>query len=83
MIIVYSDAANCHSYEGFVESIGRMAVQIISWMPMGRQCKTVELKLAAFIDLWELGDEGKRVLHREERKRFQKDRLKNTHLDRC
>lgn len=64
------DMDNVHSYEGFVECIGRTAMQVLSHPPMGGRYKTTGSKLATFIELWNLGDEGKLNLHKEECKRF-------------
>ncbi|KAK8800909.1 hypothetical protein WA588_001740, partial [Blastocystis sp. NMH] len=61
--------ANCLNYEAFVECICRVALAVYANPVLSKASDSVGNKIASFIETWNLGDEGKLALHREERKR--------------
>lgn len=63
-------------YEGFVECICKTAVAIFNLPSLKNMYDAVQPKIAMFIEMWNLGDEQARVIHREERKQILNPPLK-------
>ena len=58
------------SYEGFVECICKTAVAVFDTPSLRSMYQSIQLRIAMFIEMWNLGDECSRITHREERKQL-------------
>ena len=69
---VESSSVRCliRSYEGFVECICKIAVAVFNTPSLRNMYQPIQLRIAMFIEMWNLGDECSRITHREERKQL-------------
>ena len=56
-----------HSYEMFVESIGRIALIVFENPSLKGENMSISEKINVFITIWDLGDQSLLALHKEER----------------
>ena len=54
-----------------MECICKTAIAVFSTPSLRNMYQSIQLRIAMFIEIWNLGDEGSRVTHREERKQLQ------------
>ena len=57
-----------YSYEGFVEGIGKLALIVFSNPSLAQMYSSISMKIAMFIEIWNLGDEAILTIHQQERK---------------
>lgn len=65
------------SYEGFIECLCRVALIVFANPSLQGLYESTGMKIAMFLELWNLGDEKNLTVHREERKYLKKSEEKS------
>ena len=63
-----------YSYEGFIESLCRVALIVFANPSLQGLYESTGMKIAMFLELWNLGDEKNLTIHREERKNLKQSK---------